>query len=279
MKLRVTLLLSCFLIACHGPVPSSSLYAPSPTPVSNVTGSRTFRVRVTLSKVSDLRVKAGERVLEGDMLVDRSNLRKRLTAHIGSLKEGRRHLWNQMVLTDKALKELRDFGAELPLKAFEVEKLGIRKAELQAERALKQRKVQEQILWREQWVGLGAEQLRLVKIHEGVLLEEARSAELMAIQEVNSGMARLRDQEEGYQYESRKHKSEFLRQELVYFSQREQTFVSLAHLDSQILDSQLRLDQTTEVRAPFAGMVKRIDWEEMSDERIIVVIFLSDVPG
>jgi multidrug resistance efflux pump len=76
-------------------------------------------------------------------------------------------------------------------------------------------------------------------------------------------------------WDEQKHRVELTRQILSARSQQQQAAIEWARLTAQIAELDLQLAQLTAVRAPFAGAIKRIEWEEMNDEKLTVWVYLA----
>ena len=68
---------------------------------------------------------------------------------------------------------------------------------------------------------------------------------------------------------------EVARQILSGRNQQQQIEIERARLTAQLAELHLQLANLTEIRAPFAGTIKRIEWEEMNDETITVLVYLA----
>ena len=76
-------------------------------------------------------------------------------------------------------------------------------------------------------------------------------------------------------WDEQKHRVETMRQWLNARSQQQQAAIEGARLAAQLAEIELQLAQLAAVRAPFAGTIKRIEWEEMQDEKLSVVVYLA----
>lgn len=87
--------------------------------------------------------------------------------------------------------------------------------------------------------------------------------------------AKLTASRETRAFAEQQHRIEHTRQLLSVRSQQQQAAIEFARLRAQLAELDLQLTQLVEVRAPFGGTIKRIEWEEMNDETITVVVYLS----
>jgi multidrug efflux pump subunit AcrA (membrane-fusion protein) len=114
----------------------------------------------------------------------------------------------------------------------------------------------------------------LIQQHEEAKLTQAQDHQLLARAEIGLHQAKLTTAREARAWEEQKHRVEIMRQRLSVRSQQQQAAIEFARLTAQQAEIELQLAQLVEVRAPFAGTIKRIEWEEMKDEKLTVWVYL-----
>ena len=115
----------------------------------------------------------------------------------------------------------------------------------------------------------------LIVEHEQAKLTQAQDKQLLALSEIEWHWAKLTTDREVRAWEGEKHRVEVTRQLLSARSQQQQSEIELARLTTQIAELDLQLAHLTTIRAPFAGTIKRIEWEDMNDEKLTVLVYLA----
>lgn len=264
----------------------------SPTPNHSPTsttaaGPRLLRIKLTLNAPRELCIKQGDEVRLGDLLSNRSLARQRLWLQKRTLQSARQHLQTQMQLTAASLQQLQSLGLGLPPSTFAAEQAAIKRAETEAVAVNRAVEIQRRLL--SVISGLlpvenplpfptnqqqTTDSRQLVTEHEEVKLTQAQDKLLLAHSEIELHQAKLMTAREVRAWEEKKHQVEVIRQLLAARSQQQQSATEGARLTAQLAELDLQLAQLAEVRAPFAGTIKRIEWEEMNDEKITVVVYL-----
>lgn len=264
--------------------------APSTTPEnqplpSTALAPRLLRLKLTLQSVQELRVKAGDSVNAGDVLSDHLIARQRLLVQKRALQTAAEHLQIQMRLTNESLRQLQSLGLELPPITFAAERAAIQRAETEAiaiHRAVEIQ--QERVASYESLVArdTGAlpsrnselETRNIITAHETAQLTQAQDKLLLARAETEFHQAKLTTAREVRAWEEQKHRVEVTRQRLSGQSQQQQAALERARLAAQLAELDLQLAHLAAVRTPFSGIIKRIEWEEMNDETLTVLVYL-----
>jgi hypothetical protein len=283
------------------------LPAPSTTPESSPLPSSTqtprlLRIKLTLQSPQELRVKAGDKVNVGDVLSDHAQARQRLLVQRRALQMATSHLRAQMRLTNESLRQLQSLGLALPPTTFAAERAALQRAEMEAiaaHRTLATQQERLSVVRRQLSVAplsnptvpneppqtqpqlttdngqLTLDKLRAIQEHETAKLTQAQDQQLLARSEIELHKAKLTTAHEVRAWDAQKHRVEITRQILSARSQQQQAEMELARLTAQSAELDLQLAQLTAVRAPFAGAIKRIEWEDMQDEKLTVLVYLS----
>lgn len=261
--------------------------APEATPETQTAPApRLLRLKLSLQSAQELRVKAGDSVNAGDVLSDHQTTRQRLWRQKRTLQTTAAHLRTQMRLTNESLRQLLSLGLALPPTTFAAERAAIQRAETEAiamNRAMEiqQQKVsgvRDQVSASQQTAvpsHLTPDTWHLMTQHEEAKLTQAQDKQLLAQAEIELHQAKFTTAREVRAWEEQKHRVEMLRQRLSVRSQQQQAELERARLTAQLAELDLQLAQLVAVRAPFAGTIRRIEWEEMNDETLTVLVYLA----
>jgi chromosome segregation ATPase len=192
----------------------------------------------------------------------------------------------QRRLTAQSLQQLQSGGADLPPITFAAEQSAITKAE--AEIVVVNRAVEIQ---RERVTSFASlvsrdtdafpsrnselETQNLIQAHETAQLAQAQERQTLAQSELAFQRAKLTSAREARAFAAQQHRIELTRQILSARSQQQQAESERVRLIAQIAELNLQLAHMTAVRAPFAGTIKRIEWEDMTDEKLTVWVYLA----
>ncbi|MBL8206919.1 MAG: hypothetical protein JNM09_21990 [Blastocatellia bacterium] len=269
------------------PVPSaSSSLSNLQSPISNPTVPRLLRIKLTLNTPAELHIEQGDEVKTGDVLSDRRQARARLLGQQRALQSAQQHLQQQRQLSNESLNHLNSLGPELPPITFAAERAAIQRAEtesLAVNRTVEiQRQkvsgVRDQVSALQQAAVLShltPDTRHLIEAHETAKLTQANDKQLLAHSEIELHKAKLVTAKEIRVWDEQKHRVEVTRQILSIRTQQQQLELELARLTAQLAEVNLQLAHLTEIRAPFAGIIKRIEWEDMNNETISVLVYLA----
>lgn len=279
------------------PAPSASPTISNPlSPISPSPTPRLLRIKLTLHAPHELRIKQGDTVKAGDLLSDQRQARQRLLVQKRTLASVAHHLQIQRQLTAQSLQQLNSLGLDLPPTTFATEQAAITKAEAEAVAVNHAVEIQQQKVavvggW-ESEVGSqkserGIQNLfltdhrppttdhhSLITAHEAAKLTQAQDKQWLAHSEIELHKAKLTTAQETRAWEEQKHRVEITRQRLSVRQQQQQAAIERARLTANIAELDLQLAHLIEVRAPFTGTIKRIEWEDMNNETITVVVYL-----
>lgn len=270
------------------PAPSEApAIADFPSPSRPPTNPRLLRIKLTLNAPHELQVKVGQQIAAGAVLSDRNTARQRLLVQQAALQSAQQQQQTQRRLAQASLRQLQSLGIELPSTTFAAEHAALQRAETEAQAA--QRAVESQQQKLAALLELGAwdvvnalsttedqsrQPFALIRQHEEAKLAQARDQQLLARSGLELHKAKLTTAREVRAWEEQKHRIEVTRQWLTGRSQQQQAALEAVRLTAQLAELQLQLAPLAAVRAPFAGTIKRIEWEDMHDEKISVVVYL-----
>jgi hypothetical protein len=166
-------------------------------------------------------------------------------------------------------------GARLPPTTFAAERAAVRRAEVEVAAASRKVDLQrERIASLPQSVPAGFDR-GAVEANERARLALAEDAQGQALADVELAKARLDGAQETRLLEEKRYANESARQMLAARSQLQQAEMARAQLAAQLAALDVQLAQLAAVRAPFAGRVARISWEEQHDQTLTVVLYLA----
>jgi biotin carboxyl carrier protein len=289
------------------PAPSASpTIANFPSQVSNPPGPRLLRIKLTLHSPRELRIKVGDEVNAGDVLSDQTNARRRLLLQKHTLESFAYHLQTQARLTAQSLQHLNSLGFHLPPASLAAEQAAITKAEAEAVAVNRAVEIQRQKIavvgdW---WPVIGkdtpsslaterhqpatshrlpitnspppiTDHQSFIIEHETAKLTQAQERQALAQADIELQRAKLTTAREARAFAEQQHRVDVTRQLLNARSQQQQAEIERARLTANIAELDLQLSHLTAIRAPFTGTIKRIEWEEMNNEKLTVVVYLS----
>ncbi|HZN12227.1 MAG TPA: hypothetical protein VFC61_11135, partial [Blastocatellia bacterium] len=284
----LTAVMLCHVSACSSvsrPAPSP---APTPSPSAIVVGAddspagprgggapRHLKITLTVTSPSDLRVKAGDRVEAGAVLVDRGQERGRLAARRRLLRLSMQRLREQATLAGESLRLIGRLGASLPPASFAAEEAAIARAAIEAANVGRKTEVQRQRIAALPSVVPAGYDRDLIAAHERQRLSAAEGEERQAWAEVALARARGRAAKEARAAEDRRREIELARQTLEARGQKHQLEFAATQFEAQLAGVEEQLARLAEVRAPFGGRVERVQWEEQRDHQLTVSLYLT----
>jgi hypothetical protein len=287
LSLSLSLCLSLFIAACtRRAAPQFAAASPSPSPIISSlaedapaqtasSGPRRLKITLTITRPEDLRVKVGDKVEAGGMIADRAAERERLEAQRRTLTLSARQLHEQGKLTDESLRIVRQLGETVPPTSFAAEEAAIVKAQAEADVMARKVAVQQQrIAALPLSVPAGFNQ-PLVITHEEQRFVNLTGEERQSLSEVALSRARLQMAKEARAFDEQRFKLSIAQQTLTARGQQQQMVLAAIQLQGQLIAINQQLALLAAVKAPFAGKVKRITWEEQRDHEIIVSVYLA----
>jgi hypothetical protein len=115
----------------------------------------------------------------------------------------------------------------------------------------------------------------LIEQHETAKLTFAQDAARQAAAEVALQKAKLTSAQEARAFAEKQHALEVAKQLLAARQQQQQVIFARSQLLTQIAVLDLQLAQLAAIRAPFAGKIRRIEYEDMHDQTLTVLVYLA----
>lgn len=250
------------------PSETNEANAPQETP-------RLLQLKLTINAPADLLVKTGDEVKAGQALTNRSHERNRLLAQRRVLETQAQQIEAQLTTAAESLSLLEQRGADLPPISFASEQAAITKADAEAAIIARKVELQKQRLAALPAVVPNGYDKQAVESHETAKLTQAQDAERQANAEIALQKAKLTSAQEARAFAEKQHALELSKQLLTARQQQQQAIIARSQLLTQIAALDLQLAQLAEVRAPFSGKIRRIEYEDMHDQTITVLVYLS----
>jgi hypothetical protein len=256
------------------------------SPISNPASPRLLRIKLTINAARDLLVKTDDEVKAGQALTNRSHERNRLFAQRRVLETQAQQIEAQLTTAAESLALLEQRGANLPPISFASEQAAITKAEAEAAVTTRQVELQRQKVSgvRDQVSAsqqaafpshLTPDTWHLIAAHETAKLTFVQDAARQAAAEIALQKAKLTSAQEARAWQEKQHSLELSKQLLTARQQQQQAVLARSQLLSQLTALDLQLAQLAAVRAPFSGKIKRIEYEDMHDQTITVLLYLA----
>lgn len=284
------LLLAIALTGCS-PAASQSLSprtsAPLPTvsPTDTSGSRRTLELRLTLTSVEDLKVRQGDKVKEGQVISDRVRDRARLQAQKRGLEIQIDRL-KQPVAAPPPSRQIPDLAA-LPPATFLDETAEVEAAKLKVQIA------QEKVTAQERKIDLldslpDSQVPEAVPAHEAEVLRQLQGEvdQAIAAQQLTEG--RLNQAQQDRQYQEYQHsveqnkraiaiqQAELQRQQQLQNQQEQEQnrAYQLAQVEAQLQTVEGQISQLSAVRCPFPGTIRKVKYENQTDQNLIAVLSL-----
>jgi hypothetical protein len=256
--------------------PSDGIVITQPSETNeNKETPRLLQLKLTINAASDLLVKTDDEVKAGQVLTNRSHERNRLLAQRRVLETQAQQIEAQLTTAAESLVLLEQRGAELPPISFASEQAAITKAEAEAAVTARRVELQKQRLAVLPAVVPNGYDKQAVEAHETAKLTQAQDTERQANAEIALQKAKLTSAQEARAFQEKQHALEVAKQLLTARQQQQQAVIARSQLLTQIAALDLQLAQLAEVRAPFAGKIRRIEYEDMHDQTLTVLVYLS----
>lgn len=231
---------------------SSQINQPAPTFIStsipttkNRTTPRRFKINVTLTDLSDLKVKQGDKVVKGQVLSDRTQSRQQLKAKK-----------RQLEIAIERMSLPLSSVAELPKPDFAIEEAAIERAKYELAALDNTYIPKTRFKTRE-----------LEEIHDRNILEKRaklQESKARAAMELNQAVAQLQKARANHQQQQYRHSLNLIRQQTNMQRQQYQ----LASLVAQLQEVETKLSEMVTVKSPYNGHVRRIKIIGQTDRSI-----------
>src|SRR5262245_19829747 len=211
-----------FFVSCGGQntatTPATPTASPSPLVWASLgnaptaSGSpRYLRVKLTINRVEDLRVKAGDKIEAGAALSDRAFERQRLMIQRRALAVAAHRIGQQSTAAQESIKLLAELGGELPPATFVSEAAAIRRAEADAQAAARKVALQQERRSSLPALVPAGYDAGAIESHESDKLALAEDAERQAVADVGVTQAKLPTARESRAIEEKRARVAFTR--------------------------------------------------------------------
>lgn len=275
MKLWLLIITLSTLTACKtAETPKSAETVQSEKPLTigdNKISSSEFlpseiKVRVTISRPEDLRVSVGEKIKTGDVIADRSKERNALLQQKQQAELALERMRKLILLKDENLEK-----PVLPDASFAEQEASINRASLAVEAAKRAVNLQKSRIGQIQSLPFPGD-LSKIKQHETARLE-LLYGELLAAQSNHAlELAKLATAKANRNYSEQKDRLEIQKSKITAHEQRITIEAQITQIEAQITNLDVQIVALSAVRAPFAGTIKKINWEGQTNAEINVVI-------
>jgi hypothetical protein len=227
---------------------------------------RSIKISVTISRREDLRVSVGDKLSAGDVIADRTRERNALLAQKSQAEKSLERLY--------ALQKLKNDNLQKPIlpdASFAEHEAAIRRAQILVDAAKRNIGLQEIRLKQIENLPFPAD-LSKVREHEKAKLELLKNELLQTESSLALEKGKLITAKANRAYAEQKDALEIQKSITLRNEQRINLETQITQIETQVinLDSQILL--LSAVRAPFAGVVKKISWEGQTNAEINVVI-------
>jgi hypothetical protein len=287
---RYIALLAIALTGCSPAVsqtlsPRTSAPSPTASPTENSGSRRTLELRLTLTSVEDLKIRQGDKVKEGQVLSDRIRDRARLQAQKRGLEIQIDRL-KQPVAAPPPSRQIPDLAA-LPPATFLDETAEVEAAKLKVQVA------QSKVTAQERKIALldslpDSQVPEAVPAHEAEVLRQLQDEVNQAIAAQQLAEGKLNQAQQDRQYQEYQHsveqnkraiaiqQAELQRQQQLQNQQEQEQnrAYQLAQVEAQLQNVEGQISQLSAVRCPFPGTIRKVKYENQTDQNLIAVLSL-----
>ena len=275
MKLWLLIITLSILTACKtAEIPKSAETVQSEKPLTigdNKTFSSKFlpseiKVRVTISRSEDLRVSVGQKIKTGDVIADRKRERDALLTQKQQAELALERMKKLMFLKDENLEK-----PILPDASFAEYYAAMDRAFVAVEAAKRAISLQENRIEQIKKLPFPVD-LTKVKQHESARLDLLKSELLAAESDLDLERAKLETAKANRFYAEQKDALDINKSKITVREQRITLEAQITQIEATITNLNVQIIALSAVRAPFAGTVKKINWEGQNNAEINVVI-------
>jgi len=225
-----------------------------------------IKVRVSISRAEDLRVSVGQKIKTGDVIADRKRERDALLMQKQQATLALERMKKLMWLKDENLEK-----PILPDASFAEYEAAINRAAVSVESAKRAIVLQENRIEQIEKLPFPVD-LTKVKQHESARLELLKGELLAAESNLNLERAKLETAKANRIYAGQKDALEINKTKMTVREQRITLEANITQIEAQIVNLNVQIVALSAVRTPFAGTVKKINWEGQNNAEINVVI-------
>ena len=225
-----------------------------------------IKVRVTISSPEDLRVSVGEKIKVGDVIADRKRERDALLMQKQQAELALERMIKLMYLKDENLEK-----PVLPDASFAEYEASINRALVSVEAAKRSIILQKSRIEQIEKLPFPVD-LSKVKQHETARLKLLEGELLAAESNLALEKAKLETAKANRSYAEQKDTLEINKSKIVAREQRITIEANITQIEANITNLNVQIIALSAVRAPFAGTIKKINWEGQTNAEINVVI-------
>ncbi|MBA4122014.1 MAG: hypothetical protein H0X72_06090 [Acidobacteria bacterium] len=225
-----------------------------------------IKVRVVISRPEDLRVRVGEEIKTGDVIADRKRERESLMMQKQQATLALERMKKLMWLKDENLEK-----PILPDASFAEYEAAINRAAVTVETAKRSINLQAMRIKEIESLSFPVD-LTKVKQHESARLDLLKSELLAAESNLNLERAKLETAKANRIYAEQKDALEIQKSKIAVREQRITIEAQITQIEATISNLNVQIAALSAVRAPFAGTVKKINWEGQNNAEINVII-------
>ncbi len=269
---------ACGLISCKQeaqptnsaqPLKVINLSDSDETPMKVSDNPRSIKIRVSISRREDLRVKVADKIKAGDVIADRTRERNAL---ILQRQQAEMILKRLQTLQRSKSEELQK--PVTPDASFAENEAAIRRAQVSVDEAKRNIKLQETRISQIENLPFPGD-LSKIRQHETARLALLKGELLEAESNLALERAKLVTAKANRNYSEQKDALEIQKQKITLNEQRLTLETNIASLEAQITNLNGQIIALSQVRAPFAGTIKKITWEGQTNDEINVVILVD----
>lgn len=225
-----------------------------------------IKVRVAISRSEDLRVVVGQKIKTGDVIADRKRERESLMMQKQQATLALERMKKLMWLKDENLEK-----PILPDASFAEYQAAINRAAVTVETAKRSINLQAMRIKEIESLPFPVD-LTKVKQHESARLDLLKSELLAAESNLNLERAKLETAKANRSYAEQKDALEIQKSKIAVREQRITIEAQITQIEATITNLNVQIVALSAVRAPFAGTIKKINWEGQNNAEINVVI-------
>jgi len=277
LKISGFVCFACGLISCQSVEPTANNAKPlSPFILETETAKektsdnpRTLKIRVSISRREDLRVKVGDELNVGDVIADRSRERNSFV-----LQRQQAEITLNRLQTLKAARALTLQKPVMPDASFAENEAAIQKSQIFVDAAKRNIGLQETRISQIENLPFPGD-LSKIKQHETARLALLKGELLEAESNLALERAKLETAKANRDYAKQKDALEIQKQKIALNEQRVTIETNIAQFEAQITNLNGQIIALSAVRVPFAGTIKKITWEGQTNDEINVVILVD----
>lgn len=276
MKLWLLIITLTISTACKTAAPNANLTETAQTEkpltiggektVSGETLPTEIKIRVTISRPTDLRVKVGQKIKTGAVIADRASERNALEAQKQQAELALERMKKLMWLKDENLEK-----PILPDASFAEYEAAINRASVSVEAAKRSINLQSLRIKEIEKLPFPVD-LTKVKQHETARLDLLKSELLAAESNLALERAKLATAKANRNYAGQKDALDINKSRITVREQRITLEAQITQIEATITNLNVQIVALSAVRAPFAGTIKKINWEGQTNAEINVVI-------